>query len=73
MDFSLRVRDDLLRLFKASVKTNDAPETNRRAMAKLLKEAERVKQVLSANTETIAQVPIMCITRGNCNSYRSKT
>ena len=67
------MRDDLLRLFKASVKTSGAPETNQRAMAKLLKEAERVKQVLSANTETVAQVWIMRTIRANSNSCRSRT
>jgi hypoxia up-regulated 1 len=36
--------------------SRDAVKANKRAMAKLLKEAGRVKQVLSANTEAMARV-----------------
>jgi len=54
MDF--RLRDHLLKAFKANVKTSGDISKNPRAMAKLLKEARRVRQVLSANTDHMAQI-----------------
>lgn len=57
-DFDLRLRDHLLKLFKEKhgAKLKGDPATNPRALAKLLKEAQRVKTVLSANAETNAQI-----------------
>uniref|UniRef100_A0A7E4V2S0 Hypoxia up-regulated protein 1 n=1 Tax=Panagrellus redivivus TaxID=6233 RepID=A0A7E4V2S0_PANRE len=51
-----RVQDLLIELFNKQHKTSVDVRTNLRAMAKLLKEAERVKHVLSANTETYGQI-----------------
>ena len=55
-EISLRLRDHLARLFNAQKKTPNDVTLNKRAMGKLLKEAARVKQVLSANNEHTAQV-----------------
>ena len=53
----LRLRDHLVKLFaEQSKKTVDEIRKNHRAMAKLLKEAGRLKKVLSANQEHKAQV-----------------
>ncbi|XP_076438402.1 hypoxia up-regulated protein 1-like isoform X8 [Babylonia areolata] len=56
LEMTLRLRDHLAQVFngqkKRPVKVEDSP----RAMAKLLKEAERVKKVLSANVDHKAQV-----------------
>jgi len=54
MDF--RLRDHLAKIFKDTVKTKGDITSNKRSMAKLLKESQRVRQVLSANTKTRAQV-----------------
>ena len=51
-----RMRDHLVKLFKEKHKTQGDVTQSPRAMAKFLKEAARVKQVLSANTEIFAQV-----------------
>ncbi|KAL3070005.1 hypothetical protein niasHS_017294 [Heterodera schachtii] len=54
---TLRLRDHLVRAFKQQhPSTSNTVEQNLRAMAKLMKEAERVKQVLSANTDHFAHV-----------------
>lgn len=56
-EFQLRLRDHLVKLFaEQSKKTVDEISKNKRAMAKLLKEAGRLKKVLSANNEHKAQV-----------------
>ncbi|KAI6183411.1 hypothetical protein M3Y97_00486400 [Aphelenchoides bicaudatus] len=64
-DFTSKLREHLVQEFKAKHKTKGDIRENPRAMAKLWKEAERVKQVnfewhkykvLSANTEHFAQV-----------------
>lgn len=55
-DFTLRLRDHLIAAFQKQHKTKTDVITNGRAMAKLLKEAERVKQVLSANADHYAQI-----------------
>ena len=52
--FDRIVRDLLLEQVNDTNK--DKVQANKRAMAKLLKEAGRVKQVLSANTEAMARV-----------------
>jgi hypoxia up-regulated 1 len=52
-----RLRQHLVKLFNDSVKGVDKPiESDPRSMNKLLKEATRVKQILSANQETAASV-----------------
>ena len=51
----LRLRDHLAKLFNAQHPSKDVRK-NLRAMAKLLKEASRVKTVLSANADHMAQV-----------------
>ncbi|KAK2176539.1 hypothetical protein NP493_657g01042 [Ridgeia piscesae] len=56
LEFALRLRDHLAEVFNAQKKTKTDVRTNTRAMAKLLKEANRVKHVLSANNEHYAQV-----------------
>ena len=52
----LRLRDFLAKAFNDMKKTSTDIFTNHRAMAKLFKEAGRLKQVLSANTDHYAQV-----------------
>uniref|UniRef100_A0A1W7RAF8 Hypoxia up-regulated protein 1 n=1 Tax=Hadrurus spadix TaxID=141984 RepID=A0A1W7RAF8_9SCOR len=52
----LKLRDYLAESFNKQNKTSDDVFKNDRAMAKLLKEAGRVKKVLSANAEHVAQV-----------------
>lgn len=52
----IRLRDHLVKLFKENHKTQEDVSQSPRAVAKFLKEAARVKQVLSANTEIYAQV-----------------
>uniref|UniRef100_A0A0N5AY75 Hypoxia up-regulated protein 1 n=1 Tax=Syphacia muris TaxID=451379 RepID=A0A0N5AY75_9BILA len=56
LEISLRMRDHLVKEFQKAKKTAHDITENPRAMAKMFKEAERVKQVLSANTDHIAQV-----------------
>lgn len=56
LEITNRLRDHLEKVFRETVKTSKDISTNARAIGKLHKEAERVKQVLSANTETYAQV-----------------
>ena len=57
--FDLRLQLHLAKLFSAKFKTQipggDVSKDSR-AMARLLKEANRVKQILSANTETFATI-----------------
>lgn len=56
LDMQLRLRDHFANVFKKEKKTKSDIFKNSRAMAKLLKEAGRIKKVLSANTEHVAQV-----------------
>uniref|UniRef100_A0A8D2ZS95 Hypoxia up-regulated protein 1 n=1 Tax=Scophthalmus maximus TaxID=52904 RepID=A0A8D2ZS95_SCOMX len=55
-EMDLRLRDHLAQLFNAQKKSEKDVRENHRAMAKLLKEAQRLKTVLSANMEFMAQV-----------------
>lgn len=55
-DVTRHIRAYLVQEFKAKHKTKTDIEQNPRAMAKLWKEADRVKQVLSANTDHSAQI-----------------
>ncbi|KAL8594265.1 hypothetical protein ACOMHN_044209 [Nucella lapillus] len=56
LEISLRLRDHLAKVFDSQKSRPASVQDNPRAMAKLLKEAERVKKVLSANLEHRAQV-----------------
>eukprot|EP00118_Oscarella_pearsei_P009903 m.58343 g.58343 ORF g.58343 m.58343 type:complete len:1093 (+) comp34803_c0_seq2:99-3377(+) len=56
LDFNLRMRDLLVKRFQEQGKGKSDVTESPRAMAKLLKEANRVKTVLSANTEHISQI-----------------
>ncbi|XP_028664281.1 hypoxia up-regulated protein 1 [Erpetoichthys calabaricus] len=56
LEMELRLRDHLAELFNKQQKTSKDVRENPRAMAKLLKEAGRVKTVLSANVDHMAQV-----------------
>merc|ERR1712203_498546 len=55
-ELKFRVREFLADKFNALKKTKTDVRTVQRAMGKLLKEAERVKLILSANTDCFAQV-----------------
>merc|ERR1711981_64534 len=55
-ELRFRVREFLADKFNALGKTKTDVRTVPRAMGKLLKEAERVKLILSANTDCFAQV-----------------
>merc|ERR1719410_3036011 len=55
-EITFRMREYLADQFNAMKKTKTDVRTVPRAMGKLLKEAERVKLILSANTECFAQV-----------------
>ena len=52
----IRLRDHLAHSFNDMKKTQTDVFTNDRAMAKLFKEAGRVKNVLSANVDHFAQI-----------------
>ncbi|CAD5112087.1 DgyrCDS1328 [Dimorphilus gyrociliatus] len=56
LDWTLRLREHLAKRFEAVKKTKNVLRDNNRAMAKLLKEADRLKQVLSANADHYAQI-----------------
>ncbi|PAV75680.1 hypothetical protein WR25_15173 [Diploscapter pachys] len=56
LEITLRMQKHLEKIFRETVKTSKDISTNARSMGKLHKEAERVKQVLSANKETFAQI-----------------
>uniref|UniRef100_A0AAQ4P283 Hypoxia up-regulated protein 1 n=1 Tax=Gasterosteus aculeatus aculeatus TaxID=481459 RepID=A0AAQ4P283_GASAC len=55
-EMDLRLRDHLAKLFNEQKKSKKDVRENQRAMAKLLKEAQRLKTVLSANVDFMAQV-----------------
>lgn len=56
LEMQLRLRDYLGKEFNKMKKTKTDVFTNPRALAKLFKEAGRVKNVLSANTDHFAQI-----------------
>ncbi|KHJ92129.1 hypothetical protein OESDEN_07990 [Oesophagostomum dentatum] len=56
LEMTLRLRDLLVEKFKEHYKTQKDITSNERAMAKMFKEAERLKQVLSANVDHYAQI-----------------
>ncbi|XP_052804905.1 hypoxia up-regulated protein 1-like isoform X2 [Mya arenaria] len=56
LEMSIRLRDHFAKYFSEHKKTKSDLYTNYRAMAKLLKEAKRVKKVLSANADHQARV-----------------
>uniref|UniRef100_A0A3Q3VXS3 Hypoxia up-regulated protein 1 n=1 Tax=Mola mola TaxID=94237 RepID=A0A3Q3VXS3_MOLML len=55
-EMDLRLRDHLAKLFNEQKKSKKDVRENHRAMAKLIKEAQRLKTVLSANVDFMAQV-----------------
>uniref|UniRef100_A0A3B5Q3B1 Hypoxia up-regulated protein 1 n=1 Tax=Xiphophorus maculatus TaxID=8083 RepID=A0A3B5Q3B1_XIPMA len=55
-EMDLRLQDHLAKLFNDQKKSLKDVRQNHRAMAKLLKEAQRLKTVLSANVDFMAQV-----------------
>ncbi|XP_056398340.1 hypoxia up-regulated protein 1 isoform X2 [Hyla sarda] len=55
-EIDLRLRDHLAKLFNEQRKSKKDVRENPRAMAKLLKEANRVKTILSANNDHMAQI-----------------
>ncbi|TRY90576.1 hypothetical protein DNTS_018356 [Danionella cerebrum] len=57
-EMELRLRDHLAKLFNEQKKSKKDVRDNLRAMAKLLKEAQRLKTVLSANAEHTAQAKV---------------
>ncbi|XP_063292387.1 hypoxia up-regulated protein 1 isoform X2 [Pelobates fuscus] len=56
LEIDLRLRDHLAKLFNEQKKSKKDVRENQRAMAKLLKEANRVKTILSANNDHMAQI-----------------
>lgn len=54
----LRLQNHLAKLFNEQKKSQKDVRENHRAMAKLLKEAQRLKTVLSANMDFMAQVSL---------------
>lgn len=56
LEMTLRLQNYLAKEFNAQKKTSSDITKNARAMAKLFKEANRVKTVLSANNDHFAQV-----------------
>ncbi|XP_033106267.1 hypoxia up-regulated protein 1-like [Anneissia japonica] len=56
LEIELRLRDHLVKLFTEKVKTKGDVRDSPRAMAKLLKEAKRLKKVLSANVDHLSQI-----------------
>lgn len=57
-EMDLRLQDHLAKLFNEQKKSQKDVRENHRAMAKLLKEAQRLKTVLSANMDFMAQVSL---------------
>ncbi|XP_069804036.1 hypoxia up-regulated protein 1 isoform X3 [Dendropsophus ebraccatus] len=55
-EIDLRLRDHLAKLFNEQKKSKKDVRENPRAMAKLLKEANRLKTILSANNDHMAQI-----------------
>ncbi|KAM4015557.1 hypoxia up-regulated protein 1 [Anomaloglossus baeobatrachus] len=56
LEIDLRLREHLAKLFNGQKKSKKDVRENPRAMAKLLKEANRVKTILSANNDHMAQI-----------------
>ena len=56
LEIQIRLRDYLAKAFNDMKKTKNDVFQNPKSMAKLFKEAGRVKNVLSANTDHYAQV-----------------
>ena len=56
IEMTNRLRDHLVELFEKTYKPKTKVNTNKRAVTKFNKEAERLKQVLSANAEHFAQI-----------------
>ncbi|CAI5441331.1 unnamed protein product [Caenorhabditis angaria] len=56
IEMTNRLKNHIIDLFEKTYKPKTPVRENRRAMAKFAKEAERLKQVLSANAEHFAQI-----------------
>ncbi|XP_018421665.1 PREDICTED: hypoxia up-regulated protein 1 isoform X1 [Nanorana parkeri] len=56
LEMDLRLRDRLAKIFNEQKKSKKDVRENPRAMVKLLKEANRVKTILSANNDHMAQI-----------------
>ncbi|CAI4226902.1 unnamed protein product [Auanema sp. JU1783] len=56
LEMTLRLQEHLVKRFRENYKTDKDITTNDRAMGKMLKESERLKQVLSANADHFAQI-----------------
>ncbi|KAM4651425.1 hypoxia up-regulated protein 1 isoform 2-T2 [Discoglossus pictus] len=56
LEMDMRLRDHLAKLFNEQNKSKKDVRENLRAMSKLLKEANRVKTILSANNDHMAQI-----------------
>uniref|UniRef100_A0A8R1HWB9 Hypoxia up-regulated protein 1 n=1 Tax=Caenorhabditis japonica TaxID=281687 RepID=A0A8R1HWB9_CAEJA len=56
IEMTNRLKEHLIEQFEKNYKPKTKVNTNKRAMAKFAKEAERLKQVLSANAEYFAQI-----------------
>lgn len=65
----LRLRDHLAKLFNGQKKSGKDVRENHRAMAKLLKEAQRLKTVLSANVDFMAQASPSSVTPFSLAAY----
>ncbi|XP_030834647.1 hypoxia up-regulated protein 1-like [Strongylocentrotus purpuratus] len=56
LEWEIRLQKHLAVMFNQQGKTTNKVETSNRSMAKLLKEAKRVKKVLSANNDITSQI-----------------
>ncbi|NXV55033.1 HYOU1 protein, partial [Molothrus ater] len=65
LEMELRLRDYLAKLFNEQHPSKDVRK-NPRAMAKLLKEANRLKTVLSANADHMAQLVCVILNQAPC-------
>ena len=65
LEFQLRLRDFLAEQFNKVKRTRKDVTDDARAMQKLFKEAGRVKQVLSANTDHFAQVALCVLSQSS--------
>ncbi|NWY23701.1 HYOU1 protein, partial [Pheucticus melanocephalus] len=72
LEMELRLRDYLAKLFNEQHPSKDVRK-NPRAMAKLLKEANRLKTVLSANADHVAQLLCVILSQAPCFRWLEAT
>ncbi|NWZ94869.1 HYOU1 protein, partial [Nesospiza acunhae] len=72
LEMELRLRDYLAKLFNEQHPSKDVRK-NPRAMAKLLKEANRLKTVLSANADHMAQLVCVILNQAPCFRWLEAT